>query len=305
MIPQIQFLTLDSHIDVLTMRTDININFNGIYQVKSIFFEQLLPLLSFISYSYYKMTKTKYDLLWFSLMLFLTIFMLTFTLSKSPLIGYVISFVIMKVYIDGKYGWKKLILLGSVIFLGLITFFIFIVRDGDANFISFYLFNRFIYDQISGTFLMLHIFPDIYDFIGFNSFSNLVSNLFYLNHSDNAARIAMNFAFPAATESGYMNLLSTLFIGESWANFGFIGVLFSPLYVGFITGLFYFSILKSPKTPLFIGVLSYFSFRVCFGTQFNSYVYNLHVYVIIILLVMSYFLSIFLKDAYYKNIETS
>ena len=64
-IPQIKLLFLSSHIDVLTVRTAINRDFAGIYQIKSVLFEQLTPLLSFISYSYYRMTHLYKDKIWF------------------------------------------------------------------------------------------------------------------------------------------------------------------------------------------------------------------------------------------------
>ena len=295
-IPQIKLFFLSTHIDVLTLRTTINRDFAGIYQIKSVLFEQLTPLLSFISYSYYRMTHLYKDKIWFYLMLLLTMFMLTFTLSKSPVVGYFITFLLLKIYIDGAREWKYFILSFIGFTVILIVSFMLVVRDGNFNFISVYLLNRILFDQVSGTFLMFQIFPDIYDYVGFASLSKPLSNLWINGYSEPASRLAAEYAYSGATGGGYMNLLSTLFIGESWANYGWYGIIISPIYVGMLVGAFYYLILKFKKTPILVGFLALFSFRVCFGTSFNLYIYNSTVFVIFFLFILSYILALMIKQ---------
>ena len=143
---------------------------------------------------------------------------------------------------------------------------------------------------------MFQIFPNIYDHIGFSSMSKPLSNLLLNGYSDPATRLAMEYAFPSATGAGYMNLLSTLFIGESWANFGWYGAIISPIYIGMLIGSFYYFMLKSKKTPILIGFIAFFSFRVGFASQFNTYLYNSTVFVIFFLFLLSYILALMIKQ---------
>jgi len=106
----------------------------------------------------------------------------------------------------------------------------------------------------------------------------------------------MEYAFPVASNKGLMNLLSTLFIGEAWANFGWVGIIVSPIYIGMVVGTFYYFILKSKKTPILVGFLAFFSFKVNIVSQFNQYIYNSPVFALVIMFILSYLFALMLKQ---------
>ena len=295
-VPQAELFNLTSQTEVLLLRTNISRDFEGIYAIKSIFFETLTPILSFISYCYFTMTKKIQDRLWFILMLMLTLFVLTFSLSKSPLIVYGITFLILKIYLKGYVAWKPLIATFIIAFIGIVVMFFLISRSADSSVVLSFLFNRVFFDQISGTFLMFEIFPSYNDFIGFTSMSKPVSNLLLGGYSQPATRLAMEYAFPVATEQGLMNLLSTLFVGEAWANFGWVGLFISPIYVGFLIGTFFYFIITTKKTPILVVFLAYCSFGVSLSTQFNNYLYNSGMFTIFFVFFSSYVVALFLKQ---------
>lgn len=293
-IPQLNLLYLSNYSDVLYIRNKINREFHGIYLIKSIFFEQLTPLLSYITYSYYRLTNSFRDKIWFFLMLFLSIFALTFSLAKGTLVVYIITFLILHIYINGYIKWKKFIMFLIVSLVFLLFMFLVMVKDSLLIVIQ-YLINRIFVDQISGAFLMFEIFPSKYKHIEFLSLSKPISLILFGQYSEPSTRIAMEYAFPKASELGYMNLLSTLFIGEAWANFGWTGVLLGPIYIGIIIGSFYYFILKSKKTPILLGLFAYFSFGVNIGSQFNQYIYNSTVFVLLFIFAISIFWAFMLK----------
>jgi hypothetical protein len=294
-IPQLKIVNVISETEVLAIRTSINRNFDGIYQIKSIFFEQMVPLLSFISFGYWRMTRKKTDLLWFSIMLLLTLFVLTFTLSKSPLVGYIIGFVIFIIYLDGYIKWKNLIFLFFLSIILIITMFFLVIRGVEFNLVLQHLFDRTIFHQVSGVFLMLEIFPDVFQHLGITSLSKPLSYFLLNTHSEPSTRIAMEFVFQQASDNGLMNLLSTLFVGEAWANFGSYGVLISPIYIGFILSIFYIYILKSNKTPILVALLAHMSFNTNLTLQFNQYIYNSTVFSILIILLAVYIFGFILQ----------
>ena len=142
---------------------------------------------------------------------------------------------------------------------------------------------------------MLEIFPNEIDYLGISSISKPISTFLYGNYSEPSTRLAMEYAFQKATEEGHMNLLSTLFIGEAWANFGILGVLLAPIYIGFLLGILYYSLLLSKKTPILIGFLTYISYGTNISSQFNQYIYNSTVIGIVLLLILTYFMGVILK----------
>ena len=99
--------------------------------------------------------------------------------------------------------------------------------------------------------------------------------------------------FPESIYQGTVGVINSIFLSEAWANFGFLGIVLSPVYVGFIIGLLYNFILVSPKTPLFLGIYAYYSFRPTIIGGFNDYLYNPGNFFIISLLV---FLLIYSKS---------
>jgi hypothetical protein len=294
-IPQTKLFNLHSQADVLLLRNGIDRDFKGFYPIKSILFEQMTPLLSYVSYAYYKMTHSLKDKIWFYSLLLLSLFMLTFALAKSPLISYGIIFLVLKIYIDGAMKWKYFIAFLVFAILGIALMFVLIVRGENLEFVLIFLFNRIFFDQVSGSFLMLQIFPDVYNYLGFSSLSRPLNNLLG-SFSEPATRLAMEYVFPAATAEGTMSLLSTLFIGEAWANFGWAGIIISPIYIGIVVGVFYYFILKSKKTPVLVGFLAFFSFNVNLNAQFNQYIYNSPVFLLIIIFILSYVMALIMKQ---------
>jgi oligosaccharide repeat unit polymerase len=302
-VPQLNFFRNLSHSDILALRVSSARGFGGVIYIKTIFFEQLPTLLLLISYAYFQKTKLIKDRFWFYLMLLLSIYSSTFSLSKGPLIGLLVSMFLMRIYINGKVSMKGVLGVLALV-LGLLIIMFKLVTNNSMELIFFYLISRIFIDQVSGMYLMFEIFPKEFDFIGFQSISRVISEIFFGGYSEPATRISMEYAFPVATASGQMNLLSTLFLGEAWANFGYVGVVLAPLYIGFIVGLFYYGILKNKKTPIMVALLTYCSFGVSLTSQFNSYVYNALLWIVLLILLFVYILAVVLKVVMRERDET-
>lgn len=276
-----------SQYEILTFRTDISRNFGGIYFVKSFIFDVLTPLIGLISYSYFliipKSLKIK---IWFYLLFVLTIYVLTYNLAKSPLVSYLITMVILKYYTIGNLKINEIFIFLLVALIILFSLFA-ITSDSDYFFILNYIITRIFIDEVSATFLLFEIFPSIYDHIGFSSISGFLSNLLGLDYSSQASRVAMEYAFEERSALGQMNLLSTYFLGEAWANFGYVGLVFSPIYVGLIISFFYYYTLKKLQKNVFaLSILAFYTFGVSISSQFNSYIYN-PTFIILILILFS------------------
>ena len=272
-VPQLSFFAHEDQISNLLLRVSFERDFTGFVYIKTIIFEQVAVLLSLVMYCYYLMTKRLMHFLWFLLSFIIAIYSVTFSLSKSQLIVYLSYFMFIRIYARGEIS-KKYLLSMSTILLSILVFLFFLVTKMDLEAVAVYMLNRIFLDQVSGAFLMFQIFPNEYNHIGFCSLSNLIPS-FMCAQNEPATRLAMEHAFPHGSLEGVMNLLSTYYLGEAWANFSYIGLFIAPLYMGFVITFFYYFILKINKNPFTIALLSFVSFGTNFASQFNGYIYNM------------------------------
>ena len=77
-------------------------------------------------------------------------------------------------------------------------------------------------------------------------------------------------------------------MSEAWANWGIVGVVFSPIYVGFIIQCLYLFILLNKKTPFFIGLLVFYTMKGTINGGMNDYIYNVSTFVMIIVYYLVY-----------------
>lgn len=295
-IPQLKLMSAVDHAAVLLFRVESSREFSGIIYIKTIFFEKMIPIQCLLYYAYFMKKKTKMNKFRFFISFCLATYSLTFSLAKSPFITFLIILFIETIYIKGGISLKKFFKIMAFILVLLFVFFMLITKDSFIGVLQ-YLINRIFVDQVSGMYLMLEMFPKKNDFLGLSSISRLLSSSFGVSFSEPATRLAMEYAFPAATARGEMNLLSTFFMGEAWANFGLWGCLLAPIYVGFLYGNVFYYFIKNNKTPFAVAFLAYMSFGLNITAQFNSYVYNMLFWIILFLLGFIYFMAYIIQIA--------
>jgi len=293
-------LLFNSQAELLLSRNDFNLNFKGIKLIKNVIFEQLTPLLCLFFFALKnKNNSYKY---WFYFSFLLSGYAALFSGAKSPIIVLFINLLILRYYLVGKLSSKKILKFILVILILILTIIILASGDSNLTLALEYLFNRVFIDEVSGTFLMFDIYPFTYDHIYFQSLSEFLSNLFGVEKIDNAQRTSMLYAFGDRAKSGLFNQLSTYFLGEAWANFGFYGLIIGPIYVGFVLGFFINFIIRLKKSFLSVSILTYFSFSSSISSQFNNFIYNSNIIIIsfIILFILGYS-NIIIKGYYSKE----
>jgi hypothetical protein len=262
------------------LRIDSSAGFQGNIYIRNIFAIALTPILSYIAFAYYKMTKSKKDLLWFLIMLGAGIMISTYSLAKSPLLVYMIGFLLLKTLIDGEVSKKLFVFTGIALVSILILAYVFIMGADTAKIYTLFLSpnsgitGRILLSQSAGTFFSFDIFPSRHDFLGFSSFSSVLSEIFSMDKSERSARIIMSIIMPSAVEEGTAGVINSLFIGEAWANFGLAGVIFAPLWVGFVIQWSYILLLKAEKTPLFLALTVFLTLKWPVTGGFNDFIYN-------------------------------
>ncbi len=266
-----------NHEELARLRIIASREFGGNIYLRNIFAIQLLPALTFIALAYLYKSKTLFNYFWFAMTLVATILILTYDLSKSPLAMFFSGFIFFLVWVKGQISLVKFSVI-SLLFIVLIT--LFYIGFGNSDLGNILLsFNegasgRVLFSQVAGTFFAIEYFDTFKDFIGFNSLSRLLENI-GVEYTDRAGRLIMEIINPKGIREGTAGVQNTLFIGEAWANFGVLGLLISPLYIGFLIGALFYSFLKLPKSPIFIGLYVFLSYKTALIGGFNDYIYNI------------------------------
>lgn len=289
--------------ELAVTRISVSRDFSGNAYVRNIFALGMMPILSYIWMFYYLASKKTLDLLMVTLGLIFSLSILYYDFSKAPMLWYVLGFVFVRYYALGKFKLYYVCLLTLVVFVALV----FMYAMSGIPFNEFASYNtgplgRIILGQAAGIYIIFDIFPNNHGFIGLSSLSQFVSNLIGYEYTERAARVAMEFFNPRGIEGGTAGVMNTIFIAEAWANFGLVGLLLSPIWVGFLLQSLYIFFLKMPKNPLFLAFFVSFSFGGAVTGGFNDYIYNANVIMKIVIFIIIMGCALYLRTFFSKRI---
>ena len=258
-------------------RVDASLGFAGNVYVRNLLGITLTPILAYVAFGYFKQTGAIRDRIWFYAMLAAAFFILTYDLSKAPVVIFALGFLFLRVLAGGGVSRQEFYWFGLLALLMLVVGYWLVGKVTDPAVLFSYntgIGGRILLSQAAGTYYAFEHFPATREFLGFSSLSSFVPAVIGLPPSERSARIMMMIFSPAGVEDGSVAVMNSLFIAEAWANFGLLGVIIAPIYVGlFIQAVFLF-FLRSKKTPMLLGVLAYLSMRLPVTGGFNDFIYS-------------------------------
>lgn len=295
-IPLIKLFT-SSGVEQAYLRGDVSRNFSGNIYIRNQLALGLMPLLSYAWYVYYRQRRSLFDAVVFYMAIFFSLNILLYNFEKSPVLWYLIGFVFLRAYLGEKITVKKQLIPAAVVIL-LVVFFYSIRGLDITSLLSWSTgpIGRVILSQSAGLYLSFDIFPSVYNFIGLQSISNALSTIFDLSYGERSARLVMAYFNPAGVDAGTSGVMNSLFVAEAWANFGLLGVIIAPLWVGFLLGLLYMFFLKSKKSPLHLAFFTSYSINSAVTGGFNDYIYSMGTVIDVLL----FFSIIFLAQVFLK-----
>jgi len=222
-------------------------------------------ILSYIIYLYWRIEKKTKYLLWITILFLFSILFLTYNLKKGPILYYLIGFLLVNTISGFKIKIKTffLFVVALIFLIGLLYIFFMGSRTGDSESIMSLsvfkiglnaLMGRVLIGQLVSLYQCLKIFPDLFPFLGFASTGRLIHLALGLPYLPDYGIIVRAFTNPMATLAGKSGHATTFFMGEAWSNFGIVGVIIAPLWVGFVIQIFNILFLKVKKTPLNISL---------------------------------------------------
>ena len=286
------------------LRQSASRGFPGNEYVKNILALGLTPILAYISFSYYKMTKSKFDLIWFFILLIVTFLILSYNIAKSPFIEFLLGLLFLNILINGSIKKKTLfIFFGSALLMFVFLYFV-ISKVTDFSLLFSYnhgIGGRVLLTQAAGNYLSFDLFPNTVEHIGFSSMSGLLSSILDVTYVERSSRLLMENYFHSRIVAGTGGVINSLFIAEAWANFGLVGVLIAPFYVGVVIQTLFMFFLTMPKTPLVLGLFALFSYKGGVMGGFNNYIYNPGFTILALIFVLVYFTGLFFKQRKKNN----
>ncbi|WP_144509592.1 oligosaccharide repeat unit polymerase [Bacillus sp. FJAT-22090] len=252
--------------DLAKMRIDASRGISGIdVYIRNIFGIALTPVLSIIAFVYATQTKTLYWKFLFFMLFVSSILISTYDLAKSPIFFYIIMLLLAAVYTGRlKLNWRRIsayIIAGSVLLVVM-----YIAIQGVTEVGSFLAYNsgpigRIILAQISPFFLHLDTFSHSLSLLEAKGLPSFIAKVFDVEQV-RSARMVMENVFPENIDKGTGGVLNTIFLGEAFASFGYIGVMIAIIYIAIVIQILYIIFLRLPKTPVVIALFIYFTINI-------------------------------------------
>jgi hypothetical protein len=267
-------------------RSEMTNNFSK-YHRYALFFNTIIPFLSYIAWAEFIITKKK---LWRNL--FIVVFLISsFTLimdtQKAPIIWYIAALAsIHWVIKDFKINANTIIKISSVFIIILVVMYsTFVGAELNINTIKNPI-QRAFTGQLAPLYWYMEIYPKQIEFVGGKTFPNPrgllpweayrytveVSN--YVREFNNDFRL-----------NNIVGSSPTAFLGELWVNFGIWLNIILPFYLGVFIIAIHKQFIKKPISVIGISLMVWlaFHFRGLATSGISNYLFDLELYVVLII----------------------
>lgn len=235
-------------------------------------------LLTLNFYAIFIKNKNTVNLFLFLILFLISSFVATMATEKAAFVGLLMALVMMHYLIkaNGLVPKKSLITLGVVIVFILIIFYKYFmgsstVLDAFASIIS-----RAFSGSISPAYFYLQYFPSEQEFLVGRTFPNPGGILPYtpVRYTIDV----MNWVFPEMLSGEVVGTMPTVFWGEAYANFGFLGIPIVALIMGIIVAVvsYLFSRLELNTMTVAFFVWLIFHFKTLAITGFSGFLYDFY-----------------------------
>lgn len=296
---------------LLSDRIIISRKFTGNIYIRNILALGLTPIISYLSYIYYKLTHENRWKWLFIYLLILSIMAKTYDFSKAPVILYLIYFYFIEVLLGNanlnvKLG-RYLILAFAVV---IVMYYGLLGYTGRLLNLSSGPLSRLVITYISGYFLSIQTFPSMHPFLKGASFPTAFAQLFGINEGGiRSGRILMMTYLSKSVRNGTGDVMNSLYVGEAYANFGIAGAIISPIVIAFCLSVIPNIILRLRKTPLNVTLYVLFTFTYVNGLMggFVDFIYNVQLVAVMIIITFGTFIAqkgrvYFVKDKRYSGV---
>ena len=280
---------VDTDMGSKALRSAMGNAFDGKYHWYRLFMRDFLTIASLAFFAHWLICRKRTPLLIFMASFLIAAFSMLMATEKSPFLWYLISMLL--VYAIIKRGGRLSVKLVSVLTpVGLLIIGLMYVNFmGSPNILAGIQsgFSRITTGQMSGLYHYLIIFPDQVDYLLGSSFPN-PRGIFPWEPYRLTVEV-INIVHPELEAKGIVGSMPTFFWGEMYANFGYLGILVPPFFVGYAVYAINILIFRLPMSPL---VLAIFIFILLYiqnitGTGLSGYIINVDGFIMMVFTLVS------------------
>lgn len=304
-IPIIKMFFHDSNFD-LSVERQINdqIQVLGVSYIKNIVILFGIPIISYITAAYALANR---ELKWTILAIIcfgMALITKTYDFSKSPVVFHLFVYLLIFIYYKGGIKNKIVLLFGGAM-LGILLVF-YKIFGYAGSFFDIYngILGRTLFTQFGTLCCHFDMFPDIFGYLEGKSLYPTVLKLIGQDPESHirSAQLVMDFYGSDRVYEGTAGVMNAAFVGEAYANWGWIGVFGSIVWVGVIVALLFIIIMKIKKTPATLAFLAVMTQTIGSMTQggFVEFIYSSSILLTVIgFIIIIYLNEIIKKVAYF------
>lgn len=266
-----------------------------------------IPLLSYMAFAYALALKKKFW--WWALTFVLfgaSIVEETLNFEKSPVVFYLFVMLLILMYSRGGLKTKTVVLFGicaAVIIVFIYTEQGYSFFSGDSNFYNGPV-GRVLFTQVGTLAMHFDLFPFMFPFLGGRSLSPTAMSLLGIDGSYvRSGKLVMDYYGSDKVYDGTGGVMNTVFIGEAYANFGWIGMILGIVYVAVLMGLLFWMFLKIRKNPWNLAIACMLTGKLALASQggFTDFIYNFQTILLLLLIPIGHFAPIVWKKLYHRE----
>lgn len=279
------------------LRSLATTTFPGKYYRYEIFMKDL-ALLLFIVLFFYRNISLKWKILFFIVLLF-NIFVSIMDIQKAPFVKMFLLLFILSFFYFKKINYKLVFLVSILIGISLLVMYMFFLGHGtDFIGIIWAFLNRIFFAQIDA-FIYTQQYIDANGFLYGRSFPN-PKEIFPFEHIPLTTEVA-KFLQGNWQEGMPLGSYPTVFYGDWYANFGYIGAFFGMFLLGVIIQFFdikMFKIISTKKSAIVLGFYIYLIdfFSKYAGTDYNGLLIDMHLWLPLLVTIILFFSNKILNE---------
>lgn len=225
------------------------------------------------------------------IMILLSFSFLLTTSEKAPILFYLFSIYMAYAISLGKVMKVNVKITLYSFFSILAIYYIFVSKN--LLEIKNLIFERVFFAQMAVVYYSFDYY-NYSNFIGFSSLGGVFNKIFELRPVPPYSEVLLKFYFNEMLAGGGWNI-NGIYIAEAWSNFGYLGAILSPIYVGVVLATFYIILFKIKGTFGKALMVFFTTSSFSFLTSLNLYIYNTNLVLIIIIILFKYLLIRLLK----------
>ena len=266
----------------LILRRDFRLSSGLVSEViDTIFSPNLIAWMSYASYAAATVTKLKRWWIMFAVAFGSSLLLFVVNTTIAPTFTYLAGFLLVRVML----GLKVIRLSEIAAAVSLLAIMEFFFKNAEGSIMLVLqktIIGRIMTGQLMGFYYAKHVFPNVEDFIGFESTGNVIHAVLGLPTSPSYGIVMMRQYNALAVEAGTGGHMTTIFMGEAWANFGYLGLIVAPLWVGGFVQAINSWFLVRRKGVMCIALYAFLATTFGYHTDFIGFYYPLGTFLMLL-----------------------